>query len=86
MRTGRLPRSGLCNSLTRQEKGVFAKYLSPKDQPYEDCWFYGYDGKKLTKRTGFVSFNEFKTAFTPLRQTLVLLLNEIMKDLKKEKQ
>lgn len=82
MRTGRLPKDGLCHSLEIQERNLLSELLSPdKDGTFLHLMYWGYNGESQ----GVETTDERDYAFTPLRQTLVLLLNEIMKDLKKEK-
>lgn len=80
MRTGRLPFGGLCNSLPKQERQVLKDLLSP-DMFTRLYWAHSGEFEYLEG----CEIDEILYSFTPLRQTLVLLLNEIMKDLKKEK-
>lgn len=84
MRTGRLKGAGLCNSLHFEERVVLKEILSPTGKSYTDLYCWGYDPDENKRLVN--SLDEVLHSFTPLRQTLVLLLNEIMKDLKKEKQ
>lgn len=87
MSTGRLPNSGLCACFGEsRERDIFKRYFEPTFSDIKRLkaeglsrLFWGYGGNI------FDNSDEKRCCFTPLRQTLVLLLNEIMKDLKKEK-
>lgn len=70
MESGQLPDCGICCCLPDPLYKEFVSYFKPKT----DLIYWGY-GKPYYK-----NYTQTLFAFTPLRENLVLLFNEILKD------
>lgn len=72
METGRIPNNGLCNSIGSRKLSVFRpsrKYSEARGY-FHDYWYWGYDGKANYNLRLDYKWHKF----TPLRQTIVLLM------------
>lgn len=81
METGRIPDTGLCLSLPKKAATKFEKIFTPRIGFMPSDQYWGYDGSRETaEKLYHKDFHKLAKSFTPLRQTLMLLLIEIVDD------
>jgi len=71
MKAGRLPKKGLCNS-TKYRDRVLLNLFAPYDNKWRNLFYWGFNGN--LKIDHGHDTQERRYSFSPIRQTIVLLM------------